>query len=77
MLASELRFLIPSESLPRSLRFCPSVLFLPNGISVALVEVTPRTQRSYLTTIRMIVLECRRILESFFAVYYFKKAREA
>jgi hypothetical protein len=25
----------------------------------------------------MIVLECRRILESFFAVYYFKKAREA
>ena len=40
MLASELRFLIPSESLPRSLRFCPSVFFLPNGISIALVEVT-------------------------------------
>ena len=77
MLASELRFLFPSDSLPRSLRFCTSVLYLTNGISVALVEVTPRTLHSYFTTIRMIVLECHRMLESFYAVSYSKQAAEA
>ena len=75
--SDELRLLFPSDSLPRSLRFCTSVLHLTNGNSVALVEVTPRTLHSYFTTIRMIVLECRRMLESFYAVSYSKQAGEA
>jgi hypothetical protein len=46
-------FLFPSDLLSRSLRFCASVLFLSNGISVALVEIPPDTAQ----------LESRRIVK--------------
>ena len=64
-----------ASSLP--FRFATAVFALLCVGVVSLEQHLPRTQRNYLTTIMIIVLECRRMLESFYAVSYFKQASEA